>query len=380
MRLHEFEAANIFEQAGIPFPKRDEASSAEEAQRIAERIGCPVVLKAQVLVGGRGLAGGVKIAQDPRDAYLLSEKLLGSEIKGLPVRKILIEEKVDIDRELYIGITIDGYEGKPVVLVSTEGGINIEEVSRRFPERIARQHVEPTCEFFPYQARDLLRILGFSSKELIALADVLVRLYKAFLNCEALIAEINPLAILKKGGIMALDAVLEIDDSALFRLGDLVPRDLKRIENPLERKGREIGISYVDLDGDIGIISSGAGLGMATMDIVARRLRPANFLETGGGMNEELMYSIMELMMMKEGLRAIFINVYGGINPIHLGAKGIARYLKEHDVHIPIVAKALGNRQEETWEILRSAGVHVVNEAATERAVDRLIELLGDRE
>jgi succinyl-CoA synthetase beta subunit len=175
---------------------------------------------------------------------------------------------------------------------------------------------------------------------------------------------------------MAIDAKLEMDDSALKRLGKLVPRDHVRNETPMEKKGREIGVTYVELDGDIGMIASGAGLGMATMDIIGKKLRPANFLETGGGITEELLYRTMDLMM-KKGLRAIFINLYGGINPIHEGAKGIVRYIKEKGVEIPIVAKALGNRQEETWQILRSGGVHVVEEVPTEKAVAKLFEVLS---
>ncbi len=376
MRLYEYEATDIFERYGILTPERKIASSPEEAQKISEKLGFPVVLKAQVLVGGRGLAGGVRIAQNSQEAYTLSTELLSSEIKGLHVRSLLVVKKVDIKKEMYFGITIDGYEGKPLVLVSTEGGMNIEEVATRSPEKIARLHVDMEHGLFPYEARGLMGQLGFSSKELVSLSDVLVKLYRIFVDCNALIVEINPLAVLNNGGFMALDAVLEIDDSALFRLRDLVPSDIERIENPIERMGREIGVTYVDMDGDIGIISSGAGLGMATMDIIAQRLRPANFLETGGGMTEELMYRVMELMMRKEGLRAIFINIYGGINPIHLGAQGIVRYIHEHEVKIPVVAKALGNRQEETWEILRTGGVHVVTEAATEKAVERLMELL----
>ena len=380
MRLHEYEAATLFEGYGIPVPERELASSPEEARKSAEGLGGPVVLKAQVLVGGRGLAGGVRVARNPREAYDVAIDMLGSEIKGSRVRNILVEQKVSLEKELYVGIAVDGYEGKPVVLVSTEGGMNIEEVARRFPEKIARLHVEAGQELFPYEARGLLKRLDVSSRDIVSLSDVLVRLYTVFEKCNALIAEINPLAMVTGGGLMAVDAVLEIDDSALFRLRDLALPDSERIENPLEREGREMGITYVDMDGDIGIISSGAGLGMATMDIIAERLRPANFLETGGGMTEELLYRIMALVMKKQGLRAVFINIYGGINPIHLGAKGIVRYLREHEVTIPIVAKALGNHQEETWEILQSGGVHVVKEAATEKAVERLIELLETRE
>jgi len=377
MRLYEYEAANIFERNGIPVPDRDVATTPEEAQKIAEKLGCPVVLKAQVLVGGRGLAGGVKVAQSPEEAYTLSAGLLGVEIKGLPVRAILVARKVEIEKELYCGVVVDGYGGRPLVLVSAEGGMNIEEVARRFPEKILSLPVEEPPGLFPYEARRLLRRLGFSSKRLVSGADVLARLYRVFVNYNALIAEINPLAMLTSGSFMALDAVLEVDDSALFRLGSLVSCDPQRIENALERRGREIGVTYVDMDGDIGIMSSGAGLGMATMDIIARKLRPANFLETGGGITEELLYRAMELIMMKGRLRAVFVNIYGGINPIHEAARGIIRYMKEHDVRIPVVAKALGNRQEETWEIFRSGGVHVVTDVATEKAVERLVELLG---
>ena len=182
-----------------------------------------------------------------------------------------------------------------------------------------------------------------------------------------------------QGGLLAVDSVIEIDNSALSRIQHPMPQMTDRIENPLERKGREIGVTYVELDGDIGIISSGAGLGMASMDIIGQRLRPANFLETGGGITEELLYRCMDLVMMKVGLRAIFINIYGGINPIHEGARGVVQYIKEHNVTLPIVAKALGNHQEETWEIFRSGGVHVVTEAATEIAVERLFELVGEK-
>jgi len=173
--------------------------------------------------------------------------------------------------------------------------------------------------------------------------------------------------------------VLEVDDSAIYRTKDRLPDRMERIENPMERRGRELGVTYVDLEGDIGLIASGAGLGMASMDIIGEKMKPANFLETGGGITEDLLYKCMDLIMMKSGLRAILINVYGGINPIHEGAKGVVRYIREHNLKIPIVAKALGNRQEETWEILRSAGVHVVTEAATEKAVARLFELVGAR-
>jgi len=377
MRLHEYEAADIFESAGIVFPRRGVASTPAEAGRIAADLGRPVVVKAQVLVGGRGLAGGVQTAETPAEAREAAGQLLGSTVRGLTVGKVLVAEKLPVARELYLGVTVDGFRGKPVAIAGSAGGMSIEEAAVRYPDKIASRYVDPVRGLLPYEARELFLDLGFTSKSLIACAGAMLSLYDAFRSFDALIAEINPLAVLDDGRLAALDAVLEVDDSALPRLEGKVPGPMERIDNPLERRGREIGVTYVDLDGDIGIIASGAGLGMATMDIVAERLRPANFLETGGGITAELLYDTMGLMMAKENLRAVLINIYGGINPIHEGARGVVRYMKEHGVAIPVVAKALGNRQEETWEIFREGGVHVVTGVATEKAVDMLVELLG---
>jgi len=377
MRLHEYEALDIFEQNRIPVPRRGVAGTMHEALQIAGEIGFPVVLKAQVLVGGRGLAGGIKTASTSDELKDMADELLSTDIKGLPVRKILVCEKALVEKELYLGITVDGYSGKPVIVVSTEGGMLIEETARTAPEKIASIHIDPSFGYYPYMARSLLRRLGLKEKLITPWSDVIGQLYNIAKRYEALIAEINPLVVLPNGGLLAVDAVIEVDDSGLSRVRFSLADRVDRIENPLERRGREIGVTYVDLDGDIGLISSGAGLGMASMDIIGEKMKPANFLETGGGITADLLYKCMELIMMKPGLRAIFINIYGGINPIHEGAKGVVRYVHEHNVKIPIVAKALGNRQEETWEIFRSAGVHVVTETATEKAIDKLYELVG---
>lgn len=377
MRLHEYEALDIFEENGIPVPRRGIAGTMHEALHVAGEIGYPVVLKAQVLVGGRGLAGGIRTASSPDELKEVAESLLGSNIKGLPVLKILVCEKVEIAKELYVGITIDGYSGKPIIVVSTEGGVLIEETAKSSPEKIASMHIDPSFGYYPYQARTLLKMLGLKQQLITTWTDVIGQLYNVAKRYESLICEINPLVVLPNGGLLAIDAVLEVDDSAVSRINFSLPDRVDRIENPLERRGREIGVTYVDLDGDIGLISSGAGLGMASTDIIGEKMKPANFLETGGGITADLLYRCMELIMMKPGLRAIFINVYGGINPIHEGAKGVVRYMQEHNVKIPIVAKALGNRQEETWDIFRAAGVHVVTEAATEKAIERLYELVG---
>lgn len=377
MRLHEYEALDIFEQNRIPVPRREVVSTMHDALHVAGEIGYPVILKAQVLVGGRGLAGGIKTASNEDELKEAADSLFTSEVKGMPVRKVLVCEKIDVAHELYLGITVDGYSGKPVIVVSTEGGVLIEETAKTSPEKIAAIHIDPSFGYYPYQARSMLRMLGLEQKLITPWSDIIGQLYNIALRYEALIAEINPLVVPTNGGLMAVDAVLDVDDSALSRIRFPLPDRVDRIENPLERRGREIGVTYVDLPGDIGLISSGAGLGMASMDIIGQKMRPANFLETGGGITADLMYRCMELIMMKPDLRGIFINVYGGINPIHEGAKGVVRYINEHNVSLPVVAKALGNRQEETWEIFRSAGVHVVTEAATERAVDALYKLVG---
>lgn len=377
MRLHEYEALDIFEQIGIPVPRRGLAGTMHEALHVAGEIGYPVMLKAQVLVGGRGLAGGIRTASTPDELKDAADALFSSDIKGLPVRKILVCEKAEVAKELYVGITVDGYSGRPVIVVSTEGGVRIEETARTSPEKIAAIHIDPSFGYYPYQARSLLRMLGLKQQLITAWTDVIGQLYEIAVRYEALISEINPLVVLPNGGLLAVDAVLEVDDSAISRIHRPLPDRIDRIEDPLEKRGREIGVTYVDLDGDIGIISSGAGLGMASMDIIGEKMKPANFLETGGGITADLLYRCMELIMRKPGLRGILINVYGGINPIHEGAKGVVRYIQEHNVKLPVVAKALGNRQEETWEIFRSAGVHVVTETATEKAVDKLYDLVG---
>ncbi len=377
MRLHEYEALDIFEQHRIPVPRRGVAQTVHEAVHVAGEIGYPVMLKAQVLVGGRGLSGGIKMASTSQELKDIAEGLFASEIKGLPVRKILVCEKVEIAKELYVGVTIDGYSGKPVIVVCTEGGVLIEETVKNSPEKVAAIHIDSSFGYYPYQARGLLKMLGLNQQLVTSWSDVIGQLFNIATSYEALIAEINPLVVLPNGGLLAVDAVLEVDDSALSRIRHPLPDRVDRIENPIERRGREIGVTYVDLDGDIGLISSGAGLGMASMDIIGHNMKPANFLETGGGITADLLYKCMDLIMMKPRLRGICINVYGGINPIHEGAKGIVRYIKEHNLKIPIVAKALGNRQEETWEILKSGGVHVVTDPATESAIDRLYELVG---
>jgi succinyl-CoA synthetase beta subunit len=377
MRLHEHEAAGLFRQAGVPVPPFAVATTPDEAAAAVERVGLPAVVKAQVLVGSRGKGGGIAFADTAEEVRRTSAALLGKSVRGFTVGSVMVARKVPIAREVYAGVTIDPAAGAVSVLLATAGGIEVEQTAREHPEALFRRTVVPPRELRGYAARALAMEAGFRGDLAVKLGEVLVALYRVFRRMDGLIAEVNPLVVTPDGELSAVDAVFEVDDSALFRHPELPADGLSRIEDALERAGKRIGVSYVELDGDIGIIASGAGLGMATMDLVGQRLRPANFLETGGGITEDLMYRTTNLVLDKPGLKGLLINLYGGINPIHEGAKGIVKALKERGTGIPVVAKALGNRQEETWATLREAGVVIVTDITTEAAVDALCVALG---
>ena len=379
MRLHEFEAKELFRQRGIAIPRGEVASSPTDAGRIAAELGGKTIVKAQVLAGGRGKAGGIKTAAAPREAASCAEELLSSTIRGCKPECVLVEERLDIARELYLAIAVDGAVGRPAVVISGRGGVDIEEVAAEHPEEIASIHVDPLSELSLEQARQLAASAGIAEETADGVADLLSRLYRLFVDEEALIAEINPLTVLADGRLVAVDAVVEIDGAALFRHPQWNP--LERISDDRARSARQQGMTYVELEGNIGLICSGAGLGMATMDLIADRaptdsVRPANFLETGGGITRELMATAMRLILEQPYLKAVLINIYGGINPIHEGAKGVVEVLSE-GTSIPVVAKALGNHQEETWEIFRRAGVEVVTDIETERVVEAVLRRLA---
>ena len=379
MRLHEHEAASLFRQAGVPVPAFAVVRTPEEAVAALAKVELPVVLKAQVLVGSRGKGGGILTAATPEEVRAKTAALLATQIRGFAVESVMVARKVNIAREIYAGVTIDPAAGAISVILGTAGGIDVETTAREHPEALFRRTIVPPQEFRGHQARGLAREAGFTGELMVKVADVLVALYRVFRSADGLIAEVNPVVVTSEGEVWAVDAVLEVDDAALFRHPEMPKDTLARIDHPIERAAKQIGVSYVDLGGDIAIIASGAGLGMATMDVVGQRLKPANFLETGGGITEDLMYKTTSLILDKPDLRGLLINLYGGINPIHEGAKGIVRVLKEKQVKFPVVAKALGNRQEETWEILKQAGVIIVTDITTEAAVDALCKALEQK-
>ena len=378
MRLHEYEAREIFSKYGIYIQQGGLAKTAQEALQIATDIDVPVVLKSQVLVGGRGKAGGIKIIDNLNEVERAADEILKSEIKGYKPEGVLVLKKIEIKKEIYLGITIERTSGIPIIMLCSEGGVDIEEVAHRNPEKIFKLSVDPLQNLYSFQIINLVKKIGLTGKTLIGVVNAVFKLYQVFKEYDGLIAEINPLVITENHEIFCVDAVLEVDDSALFRHPELNKR---KLNNMSERDKRlmEKGATFVKLDGNIGLICSGAGLAMATMDLIKDYppLSPANFLETGGGITSELMFDCMELVLEQPGLKALLINIYGGINPIHEGAKGIAKIIREKKVNIPIVAKALGNRQEETWKTLEEAGVYVIKESETQKAVKFLSELLG---
>ena len=377
MRLYEFEGCKLFQSEGIPVPRYAMAASPLEAREKAQEIGLPIVIKAQVLSGGRWLAGGVQNAFTLAEVEEVTQRMMENQLLGYTVQQVMVSQKVEIAKEFYVGVAVDDYYGTPVALLSVEGGVAVNRLARERPESVVSKTISITSGLNNADAKQMCRQVGLRSNDLTQVANVLVALYRVFRKNDALLAEINPLVRTKDGSYVAIDSKVELDDSGLFRHPELKMTRESHMANSLESKGHAIGVSYVELDGDIAIIASGAGLGMTSVDIINQKMRAANFLETGGGITEDLLYKATDLVLQKKGVRALLINIYGGINPIHEGAKGVVRYLKEHNITIPVVAKALGNHQEETWKIFQDAGVHVVNDVSTEKAVEDLALLLG---
>ena len=297
MKLFEFEGSTLFRKEGIPVPDFAIATSPEEAKGKAGVIGLPVIIKAQVLTGGRYLSGGVRTAENIDEAENISRDIFGLTIKGYPVKRVMIAPKIDTLREFYLGVTLDEYHGTSIVILSAEGGVNINEIAASQPEAVQTRTISITEGLLHSTTREMCHEIGLSGLELVHMSEIMVNLYDLFRKYDCLTAEINPLVQTKQGNFIALDSKVEIDDSSLYRHADLNLSPYDRIVNPLERKGKEIGVTYVDLDGDIAVIASGAGLGMASIDIISKRLRPANFLETGGAITADLLYNVMDLIM-----------------------------------------------------------------------------------
>lgn len=377
MRLFEYEAKDAFRQVGIPLPASGLASTAREAARITGDLACPVAIKAQILAGGRGKAGGIKFADTPEASKEAAAKILKMTIHGHPVRRVLIEQRLEIKQEIYLGITIDRSERKPVAICSAMGGVDIEQVAEKHPEKIARSWIDPILGLRDFEARQLAKNAGFEGKTMLQVAGLLLRLWQVFIKNDAELTEINPLIVTPDGKFIAADARLNVDDNSLFRHQALLERVGAGIseKTKLEQQAHELGMTYVELEGNIGIIGNGAGLVMATMDAVKYYGgAPANFLDVGGGATADRMSNALEIVLSHPDVEAVFINILGGITRCDEMARGIIDAQKTLPRDVPIVIRMIGTREKEGAEILAAANIPFLNsmDAAAKRVVEQV--------
>jgi succinyl-CoA synthetase beta subunit len=376
--LYEYQGKELFRRFGIPVSEGRLATSPEEARDAAAELGGPVVVKAQVLTGGRGKAGGIKLAEDPADAHAKAREILGLDIRGHVVRKLWIEKASDIAKEYYLSVTFDRGEKKPLFMLTTEGGIDIEQVAEEQPEALARLHVDPLEGFHPYQARRLIYGAGIDEpQEQKQILGIVEKLYACFVACDAMLCEINPLIVTPDGSVHALDSKFTVDDSALFRHPDIAEMRDVGAADPQERFAREKGVTYVKLDGKVGILGNGAGLSMSTVDVVVvAGGRPANFCDLGGGGDAQGVVDALEVITSDEQVRSIFFNIFGGITRCDEVARGILAALDQMEIDLPIVVRLDGTNAEEGRKLLADAAppnLHV--EPTMLEAAHRAVEL-----
>jgi len=383
MKIHEFQAKDILSNFGVPIPKGEVAETPGQAREIANKIGPRVVVKAQVHAGGRGKGGGVKLANTPEEAEKLADEILGMNLvthqtgpEGKLVKRVLVEEALDIDRELYIGIVIDRATESPVVMASSEGGIEIEKVAAETPELIFKEYINIATGFGGFQARNLGFKLGLHGNTLKQAVKFLLALYKAFESSDASLAEINPLLITKQGEVLALDAKMNFDDNALARHPEIKNmRDLSE-EDELEVEASKFGLNYIKLDGNVGCMVNGAGLAMATMDIIMHSGgMPANFLDVGGGVSEEAVKSAFKILVSDKDVKAALVNIFGGIVRCDLVANGIVKAARNLDLKIPMVVRLEGTNVELGKKILEESGLSFSAASSMKEAAEKVVPL-----
>ena len=374
MKIHEYQARRIFRDHGLPVPPERVAETPQEAEAAAREFGGKVVVKAQVHVGGRGKAGGVKLAADPGSARAAAEQILGMEIKGLAVGKVLLAPAVEIADEAYVGIIVDRSSRRPVLMVSAAGGVDIEEVARNTPEKIHKVEIDPRYGLLNHQAMALAFELYDDLSRVRAAARLFQRLYAAFGAIDASLAEVNPLIVTDAGELLAIDAKVTLDDNALFRHPELEELRDPDSEEPAETEAREKGLSYVKLDGTVGCIVNGAGLAMATMDLIKYYgAEPANFLDIGGSSNPEKVVSAMRIILSDPNVESILFNIFGGITRCDDVANGIVTALEQLEVGVPIVIRLTGTNEKEALAILESVGLPATS--SMDEVVQKAIEL-----
>lgn len=358
MKLHEYQSKQIFSRYGIPIPKGQVATTPGEARHIANELGGRVVIKSQVLVGGRGKAGGIRVAKDADEAEQLAGQILAMEIKGLPVRKVLVDEAAAIDQEIYLGITNDRAAKEPVIIASAAGGVEIEEVARTNPEKIIRVHINPLVGIKDYQTRDIAGGIDLPREYWKSFNEILKALWECYNTNDATLAEINPLIISKDKRLVALDGKMLIDDNALFRHAELAEMRDTDEDAPSEVEARKYGLTFIKLDGNIGCMVNGAGLAMASMDILKYfGGEPANFLDIGGGAGAEKVVAALRIILGDPNVKAILLNIFGGITRCDEVARGILTAIAEVKPKIPMVVRLVGTNAEEGRQMLANASL-----------------------
>jgi succinyl-CoA synthetase beta subunit len=386
MKIHEYQAKEIFRRFGVPTPRGEMVTTPDQARAVAERLGTKiVVVKAQIHAGGRGKAGGVKLAKSPAEAADLAKSILGMKLvtpqtgpAGRIVQRLLIEEGLDIKRELYLSILVDRAVAAPVIMASTAGGMEIEEVAHKNPELILRETILPATGLQPYHVRKLAFGLGLSGDAAAAAGPFLQALYRAFLETDASLAEINPLIVTGDGKLVALDAKMAFDDNALYRHKDIIElRDLNE-EDPLEVEASTYKLNYIKLDGNVGCMVNGAGLAMSTMDIIKLSGgSPANFLDVGGGASAEQVKNAFKILVKDLSVKGVFINIFGGILRCDVLASGVVAAAKELGLKLPVVVRMEGTNVEKGQEILRDSGLGLTIASDMKDGAQKVVALAG---
>jgi succinyl-CoA synthetase beta subunit len=381
MKIHEYQAKALLARYGVPVPRGEVVMSVKEAEAAAARLGGSVVVKAQIHAGGRGKGGGVKVAQNAKEAAETTQKILGMTLvthqtgpEGRVVHRVLIEETLPIERELYLGIVLDRARGKNVFMASADGGVEIEEVAAKTPERILKEPIEPGLGLLPFQARKLAFGIGFADAAANLAAQAMMALARANEALDASLAEINPFILTKDGKVYALDAKMNLDDNAMFRHKDLLElRDLNE-EDPLEVEASRFGLTYIKLDGNVACLVNGAGLAMATMDIVKfAGGHPANFLDAGGGANVEQIKNAFRILLSDKSVKAVLINVFCGILRGDIVATGVVEAVREMTVKVPIVVRMEGTNADQGRQILKDSGLKVTVAEGMRDAAEKVV-------
>jgi len=381
MKVHEYQAKEILRRYGVPTPRGIVVDTPDEARQAAKELGGRVVVKAQIHAGGRGKGGGVKLAKDADEAHDLTKKMLGMTLvthqtgpEGRVVHKVLVEEALNIDRELYLGITLDRRLGMPVVMASKQGGMEIEEVAARDPQAIHREPIDAVLGVQPFQARSIAYALGLTGDAFKKCVDFVQKLMRAYIDTDASLAEINPLLVTKEGDVLALDCKMNFDDNALFRHKDIVEmRDLNE-EDPLEVEASKFGLNYIKLDGTVGCMVNGAGLAMATMDIIKLAGgEPANFLDVGGGASAEQVKNAFRIILSDKNVKAILINIFGGIMRGDRIAEGVVSASREIGLPVPVVVRLEGTNVDLGKKILAESGLPLITADGMGDAAEKVV-------